>query len=66
MPRAAAFTSSAAPSTASSSSETANRRSRFGAILELGASFATAPDLRIWKIRLPWLAGGYQFGETVS
>jgi hypothetical protein len=33
---------------------------------ELGASFSTAPDLRIWKIRLPWLAGGYQFGETMS
>jgi hypothetical protein len=33
---------------------------------ELGASFSTAPDLRIWKIRLPWLAGGYQFGDTVS
>ena len=33
---------------------------------ELGASFSTAPDLRIWKIRLPWLAGGYEFGETVS
>src|SRR5262245_16855400 len=27
--------------------------------LEVGASFSTAPDLRIWKIRLPWLAGGY-------
>ena len=34
--------------------------------LELGASFSTAPDLKIWKIRLPWLAGGYQFGETMS
>jgi len=33
---------------------------------ELGASFSTAPDLRIWKIRLPWLAVGYQFGETLS
>jgi hypothetical protein len=34
--------------------------------LEAGASFSTAPDLRIWRIRLPWLAAGYQFGETVS
>jgi hypothetical protein len=34
--------------------------------LEVGASFSTAPELRIWKIRLPWLAGGYQFGDTVS
>jgi hypothetical protein len=34
--------------------------------IEVGASFSTAPDLRIWKIRLPWLAGGYQFGDTVS
>ena len=34
--------------------------------LEVGASFSTAPDLRIWKIRLPWLAGGYQFGDRIS
>jgi hypothetical protein len=34
--------------------------------LEIGASFSTAPDLRIWKIRLPWLAGGYQFGDNLS
>jgi hypothetical protein len=33
---------------------------------EVGASFSTAPDLRLWKIRLPWLAAGYQFGNTVS
>jgi hypothetical protein len=33
---------------------------------ELGASFSTAPDLRIWKIRLPWLAAGYQFGDALS
>jgi hypothetical protein len=34
--------------------------------IEVGASFSTGPDLRIWKIRLPWLAGGYQFGDAVS
>jgi hypothetical protein len=33
---------------------------------EIGGSFSTVPDLRIWKIRLPWLAAGYQFGHTVS
>jgi len=31
---------------------------------EAGLSFSTAPDLRIWKIRLPWLAAGYQFGRV--
>jgi len=34
--------------------------------LEAGVSFSTEPDLRVWKIRLPWLAVGYQFGDTVS
>lgn len=34
--------------------------------LELGASFSTEPDLRIWRITLPWLAVGYQFGEQLS
>src|SRR5687768_16983350 len=33
---------------------------------EAGISFATAPELRVWKVRLPWLAAGYQFGKTVS
>ena len=33
---------------------------------EAGISFATAPELRVWKVKLPWLAAGYQFGETVS
>jgi hypothetical protein len=33
---------------------------------EVGASFSTAPVLRIWKVRLPWIAAGYQFGHTVS
>jgi len=34
--------------------------------LELGASFSTAPDLRVWKIRLPWIAVGYQSGAVIS
>lgn len=33
---------------------------------EAGVSFSTAPDFAIWKIRLPWLAAGYQFGHSVS
>jgi len=33
---------------------------------EAGVSFSTAPVLRIWKIRLPWIAAGYQFGEVLS
>jgi hypothetical protein len=33
---------------------------------EVGLSFSTAPVVRILKIRLPWLAAGYQFGHTVS
>ena len=31
---------------------------------EAGFSFSTAPDLRIWKIPLRWLAAGYQFGRV--
>jgi len=33
---------------------------------EAGVSFSTAPVLRIWKVKLPWIAAGYQFGRTVS
>lgn len=33
---------------------------------EAGISFATSPELRVWKVRLPWLAAGYQFGKPVS
>jgi hypothetical protein len=33
---------------------------------EAGVSFSTAPVLSIWKIRLPWIAAGYQFGHTIS
>jgi len=29
-------------------------------------SFSTDPDLRVWKVPLPWLAAGYQFGHIVS
>ena len=32
--------------------------------VETGLSFSTAPDLRIWKIPLRWLAVGYQFGRV--
>jgi len=31
---------------------------------EAGLSFSTAPDLRIWKIPLRWVAVGYQFGRV--
>jgi hypothetical protein len=37
-----------------------------GRQFEVGGSFSTAPDLRVWKIRLPWVAVGYQFGKVVS
>jgi len=33
---------------------------------EAGFSFSTSPDFAIWKIKLPWLAVGYQFGEVLS
>jgi hypothetical protein len=32
---------------------------------EAGGSLATAPELRIWKITLPWVAVGYQFGAVI-
>jgi len=31
---------------------------------EAGLSFSTAPELRLWKIPLRWLAAGYQFGRV--
>ncbi len=34
--------------------------------IEAGVSFSTEPDLRIWRITLPWLAAGYQFGDHLS
>lgn len=33
---------------------------------EAGLSFSTSPDLAIWKVTLPWLAVGYQFGDVTS
>lgn len=33
---------------------------------EMGASFSTLPELKVWKLRLPWLAVGYQFGDVLS
>ena len=33
---------------------------------EAGFSFSTSPDLAIWKVTLPWLAVGYQFGDVTS
>jgi hypothetical protein len=33
---------------------------------EGGLSFSTAPELRIWKITLPWVAVGYIFGPVLT
>jgi hypothetical protein len=33
---------------------------------EAGGSFSTEPDLRIWKVRLPWLGLGYRSGRVFS
>jgi hypothetical protein len=33
---------------------------------EAGVSFSTSPDLNVWKVRLPWIAVGYQFGQILS
>ncbi len=30
---------------------------------EVGLSFSTDPVLRLWKIKLPWIALGYRFGD---
>jgi hypothetical protein len=32
-------------------------------VLEVGLSFSTAPELAIWKIKFPWIALGYRFGD---
>jgi hypothetical protein len=32
---------------------------------EAGASLSTAPELHVWKITLPWVAVGYQFGPVI-
>lgn len=34
--------------------------------LEVGVSFSTSPELTLWKLQLPWLAAGYQFGDVLS
>src|SRR5262249_29419425 len=33
---------------------------------EAGVSVSTAPEIRIWKVTLPWIAVGYQFGPVVA
>ena len=33
---------------------------------EVGLSFSTDPALRLWKIKLPWIALGYRFGDRQS
>jgi hypothetical protein len=33
---------------------------------EAGVSFSTSPDLKLWKVTLPWLAVGYQWGQVIS
>src|SRR5262249_43488356 len=33
---------------------------------ELGGSFSTTPNLKIWKIDFPWIAVGYQFGPILN
>jgi hypothetical protein len=32
---------------------------------EAGASLSTSPELHIWKVTLPWIAVGYQFGAVI-
>ncbi len=33
---------------------------------EVGLSFSTDPMLSLWKIKLPWIAVGYQFGDVFT
>jgi hypothetical protein len=33
---------------------------------EAGASLSTAPEIRLWKITLPWIAVGYLFGPVLT
>jgi len=37
-----------------------------GMLYEVGLSFSTDPALEAWKIRLPWIALGYRFGDLFS
>jgi hypothetical protein len=32
-------------------------------VLEVGLSFSTAPELAVWKVKFPWIALGYRFGD---
>jgi hypothetical protein len=32
-------------------------------VLEVGVSFSTAPELTLLKLKLPWVALGYRFGD---
>jgi hypothetical protein len=32
---------------------------------EAGGSLTTSPELRIWRVTLPWIAVGYQFGAVI-
>lgn len=33
---------------------------------EAGGSVSTTPEIRVWKITLPWIAVGYQFGPVLT
>jgi hypothetical protein len=33
---------------------------------EAGISFSTDPVIRIWKLRIPWVAIGYRFGDGID
>ena len=33
---------------------------------EAGLSFSTDPVLRLWKVKLPWIALGYRWGDRQS
>jgi hypothetical protein len=33
---------------------------------EAGISFSTDPVIRLWKVRLPWIAIGYRFGDGID
>jgi hypothetical protein len=35
-------------------------------LYEVGVSFSTDPVLRLWKVKLPWIALGYRFGDVFS
>jgi hypothetical protein len=33
---------------------------------EVGISFSTDPVIRLWKIKLPWIALSYRFGDVFT